>query len=158
MKDAANVIEIEVENGTYKVTKPGGHIGVIFMGIVTQITMETSRNTRHLVDKDLNEDPEVMKKITGNPEFMEAQVNALMHGFEVFGEKVLPQLKIEGPFTFEDMPGEDQYGIFMALFYSMKSKESPFRILTPRYSTDAGDAGEGTGHPTLSPGGVERAK
>lgn len=100
--------QIETNNGIYKVRNPVGRIGAIHFGIITKSTPTDGGDSEQL-------SPGAMNKLT--------------EGFEEWSVKVLPHIIVEGPFKYEEMPGEDQYAIFLAMFSLIKVGKEFFRIV-----------------------------
>lgn len=90
--------KIETPNGIYTVKRPVGRAGVIHFTLVSKSIPTT-------------EDPE-----TGQIIISPADQDRFVQAFSEWTEKVLPAIYIEGPFPIQEMPGEDQYALFLAMF------------------------------------------
>jgi len=93
---------IETPNGVYKLRRPVGRVGVTHFTIVTKAIPSSV-------------DPE-----TGDPVVSPADQERFENAFVEWTQKVLPAIFIEGPFKVDEMPGEDQYALFLAMFTTMK--------------------------------------
>jgi hypothetical protein len=89
---------IETPNGVYTVKRPVGRAGVIHFTLVSKSIPTTV-------------DPETGETIV-SPGDQERFVDA----FVEWTTKVLPTIYVSGPVPVEDMPGEDQYALFLAMF------------------------------------------
>lgn len=98
-------INIETVNGVYKIRKPSGMIGSIHFSII-------SKNGANM-----------------SGEMSEADIDRMFESFEVWSNKVLKNLTIEGPFTYDNMPGEDQYAIYLAMTGAIKLSDEVFRVI-----------------------------
>jgi len=103
------VIEVETASGVYKVKKPVGRIGAVHMSIMMKVNMPK-----------------------GEPEdWGEQQVQAYLEStskvFLEWAEKVLPHIYVDGPFKPEEMPGEDQFVIFLSLAQEVQMPQSLFQ-------------------------------
>jgi hypothetical protein len=54
--------------------------------------------------------------------------------FEEWADKILPSLVVSGPFTYDEMPGEDQLAIFLALTQETQVAEDFFQVMPPEPS------------------------
>ena len=92
--------EIETANGLYKIKKPTGRLGMLNFTILTKIMPKSSET-----DKEGN--------VIMSPRDEERFENGLME----WSEKVLKHIIVakDSIFGYEDMPGEDQFAIFMAI-------------------------------------------
>jgi hypothetical protein len=96
MKLRYNVI---TPNGKYVVKRPTGRAGVIHFTLVTKaIPTSTDENGKVILS------PADQERFTS--------------AFDEWSQKVLPLIYIEGPdgIKVEEMPGEDQYALFLAMF------------------------------------------
>jgi hypothetical protein len=101
--------KIETGNGVYTVKTPLGRIGAIHFGIISKC-----------VPGDMSD---------GDDTLSPAAQEKLYEGFLEWSQKVLPNIITEGPFKYDEMPGEDQYAIFIALFSTLNIKGDFFRIV-----------------------------
>lgn len=107
--------EIETKNGIYKIKTPAGSIGTQHFAIISKSLPKNSET-----DKD------------GNTIMSPADEERLYKGFEEWVNKVLKRIIIEkdSVHKFEEMPGEDQWIIFMAMISLIEvDGEELFRIL-----------------------------
>ena len=108
-------MSIETKNGIYKIKKPTGRIGAMHFAVVTKALPKNSET-----DKD------------GNFVMSPSDEDRLYKGFEEWANKVLKAIvdEKESVYKFDDMPGEDQWAIFMALVTNIQVDEGElFRIL-----------------------------
>lgn len=89
---------IETPNGIYTVKRPVGRAGVIHFTLVSKSIPTTI-------------DPETGETIV-SPGDQERFVDA----FVEWTTKVLPAIYVSGPVPIDEMPGEDQYALFLAMF------------------------------------------
>jgi hypothetical protein len=102
---------IETPNGVYKVKRPVGRVGVIHFTLVTK-----SIPTR--VDED------------GNTVLTPDDQARFTAAFAEWTEKVLPAIYVEGPVPVTEMPGEDQYALFLAMFSTVNlNRQDLFRFI-----------------------------
>ena len=92
--------KIETNNGIYTVKRPVGRAGVQHFTLVTK-SIPTSR------DED------------GNPIVSPADQDRFTSCFDEWTQKVLPQIYVDGPTKPAEMPGEDQYALFLAMFQTV---------------------------------------
>lgn len=109
---------IETNNGIYKVRKPMGRIGALHFGIITKYMPANKKNE--------------------NDPISPAEQERIGQGFEEWAAKVLPNILVS--FTSKDgdekqinsteeMDGQDQYGMFLAICSTMETSGEFFRIL-----------------------------
>jgi len=111
--------DVETASGVFKIRKPMGRIGAIHFGIITKY-MPAS------------------KKVDGDP-MSPMEQERIGQGFEEWATKVLPNILVSftpkgNPeplqnITIEDVSGEDQYSLFLAICSTMEVSESFFRII-----------------------------
>lgn len=111
-------LNIETISGVYKIRKPMGRMGALHFGIITKFMPAN-------------------KKAEGDP-MSPAEQERIGQGFEEWSMKVLPNLLVSftpknAPeptnITVEDMTGEDQYSMFLAVCSTMEASENFFRIV-----------------------------
>jgi hypothetical protein len=112
-------IDIETSTGVYKVRNPTGRMGALHLGIITKYMPAN-------------------KKKEGDP-ISPLEQERIGDGFEQWAAKVLPNILVAftprgatSPLptvTIDDMSGEDQYAVFLAVCSTMDSSENFFRIL-----------------------------
>lgn len=98
--------KIETASGIYTVRRPIGRIGAIHFSILSGHA-----------------------PTSGEEKATARDLERLAEGFEIWANKVLPHIIIDGPFNFEEMPGEDQYAIYMALMSQVNVSEDFFRFV-----------------------------
>lgn len=103
--------KVETASGVWTVRKPMGRIGAIHFAILSKCIPSGGKN----------EDGEVQI----SPADMERQ----SEGFLEWSSVVLPKIIIEGPCKYEEMSGEDQYGIFFAMAEVVNVSEGLFRFV-----------------------------
>jgi hypothetical protein len=115
-------LNIKTANGIYEVRKPAGKLGARNMIILSKLA-----NVQPIKVNVENEDPAFVEKVRqmNNAKQMEAFGNV----FEEWSDKILPTIVVKGPFTYEEMPGEDQLAIFLALTQETQVTEEFFQIL-----------------------------
>lgn len=97
-------MKIKTKNGIYEVMKPIGRIGARHFNILTSYIPK--------VDTDDGKIDAVVQEKLG-------------FAFEKWAIEVLPHILIKTPFgtKYDEMPGEDQYAIFLAIVESMGGNE-----------------------------------
>lgn len=105
--------KVEVSTGVYTIRKPIGRIGAKHFAILSR--MVPARD----MDGD---DPYVMSP---------ADMDRLGSTFEMWAAEVLPHIIVDGPCKYDEMPGEDQFGLFMAVMEDMggDGKKPLFRVV-----------------------------
>lgn len=111
--------DFETESGVYKVKRPMGRIGAIHFGIITKYMPANKK------EKDAPLSPMEQERIAD--------------GFEVWAAKVLPNILVSftpkgaptpnATVTIDDMSGEDQYAMFIAVSSQLEVSESFFRLI-----------------------------
>ena len=114
---AGIVRKIEVNGEVYTVKKPVGRIGAIHFSLITKCTPKEYRNVKSL--DEIDED-KIAEKV---------DYDTLMAVFTEWSEKVLPHLLMDGPYKYEEMPGEDQFALFVASLEGMNIGKDFFRIV-----------------------------
>jgi hypothetical protein len=89
---------VKTPSGVYTVKRPVGRAGVVHFTLVSK-AIPTSV------------DPE-----SGQVVVSPADQERFEKAFVEWTEKVLPAIYVDGPTTVQDMPGEDQYALFLAMF------------------------------------------
>jgi len=103
---------IVTPNGEYVVNRPVGRVGVVHFTLVSK-SLPTTR------------DPE-----TGEVIVSPADQERFEKAFVEWTEKVLPHIYVEGPVPREEMPGEDQYALFLAMITTVRlSNPDLFRFV-----------------------------
>jgi hypothetical protein len=104
--------KIETGSGVYTIKRPSGKAGALHFSMLAK-TIPTAR------DED------------GNPVLSPADQERFATVFQDWSEKILPMLWVDGPCKYDEMPGEDQYAIFLAMFSVMNMGGSGelFRIV-----------------------------
>jgi hypothetical protein len=124
-------IRVETANGIYELKRPGGRVGAKSMMILSKMSSIEGMQTipKKLEDGSFegNEDPTLVKKMIANNNRLATVKMAEV--FEEWAPIVLPVTVVSGPFMYDDMPGEDQLALFMALSQETKIGEDFFRIL-----------------------------
>lgn len=90
---------IETANGIYSVKRPIGRVGISHFTIVTSAIPLS--NTK---DDD------------GNTITSPGDQKRFNDALESWMDKVLPLIYISGPYSVEEIPGEDVYALFLAMF------------------------------------------
>lgn len=111
--------DIETPSGVIKVRKPMGRMGALHLGIITKYMPAN-------------------KKAEGDP-LSPMEQERIGQGFEEWAAKVLPGILVSftpkgaaSPLpsvSIDDLSGEDQYGIFLAICSTMEKSDNFFRIL-----------------------------
>ena len=120
-------LRIETANGIYEVKRPGGRLGAKSMMILSK--MATVEGMKAIPKEEDNEDPALIVKIRADNNRLATAKMAEV--FEEWAPIMLPSVVVSGPFTYDEMPGEDQLALFMALSQETKIGEDFFRILPP---------------------------
>lgn len=99
--------KVKTPNGIYTIKKPTGRWGALHYAIMTKTA------------------PSDSEKLS------EADIERMSKAFEEWSIKVLPHLIVDGPHTYDDMPGEDQFAIFNAvlLVTSPSGSDELFQIV-----------------------------
>ena len=97
-------MEVETGTGIYKIRKPTGRIGAVHIGIVSKMASGTQGE----------------KDAEGNVIVSQADNERTQDVFIEWSVKVLPNIIIDGPHTYNDMPGIDQYVLFLATMEGME--------------------------------------
>lgn len=98
------IMEINTPSGVYKIRKPTGRFGAKHMSLLMQI------------------EPEKLDETVTVPTSEVAKV------FEQWAVQVLPHLIVDGPYKYDEMPGEDQFVIFMKLALELQLTEEWFQV------------------------------
>lgn len=103
------IYKIETANGVYTVKNPTGELGALHFAIIQSCAPSSG-------------DPKVVSP---------ADQKRASDGYREWSTKVLKNILIEGESAckYEDMPGEDQYAIFVALMSQANISEDLFRII-----------------------------
>jgi hypothetical protein len=123
-----NMLKIQTATGIYEVKKPGGKIGAKSMMMLSEIA--TAEGIMKVPKVEDGEDPAVIEKTIAHNSRI-----TMMKAEEVFvrwAPEVIPTIlvSLDGkPITYDDVPGEDQLAIFLALSGEMKMSEEFFRIV-----------------------------
>jgi hypothetical protein len=112
-------LKIQTANGIYDVRKPGGKLGARNMIILSKLT---SAAPMKISNAD-QEDPAALELAKQ----MQAEKQMVLFGavFEEWAEKILPNIVD----NYDEIPGEDQLAIFMALTQDMNVTDEFFQIL-----------------------------
>lgn len=112
-------MNIETITGIYKIRKPMGRIGALHFGIITKFMPAN-------------------KKAEGDP-LSPMEQERIGLGFEEWSAKILPNILVSftptgapeplEKITIDDMSGEDQYSLFLAVCSTMEASEKFFRII-----------------------------
>lgn len=106
-------VRIETSNGIYTIKKPTGRLGAKHFALLTK-SIPAGRDEQ------------------GNVMLSPGDQERFGQVFEEWCAYLLPHLVVAGPFKYEDMPGEDQYAIFLAMFEIMNMGDESgeiFRVL-----------------------------
>lgn len=105
------VYDIQTPSGIYKVKRPVGRYGAKHFSLLAK-SMPAG------TDED------------GKPMVSPGDQDRFSDVFVEWSAVILPSVLVSGPYKYEEMPGEDQYGIFLALFQIMNMGEGElFRVL-----------------------------
>ena len=103
--------KIETQNGIYEITKPVERLGAKHFAIMTSAAPTT-------------------KTAPGEDVIMSAgDMERINAAFEKWASDILPHIIVSGPFEYKEMPGEDQYAIFMAVMSVSAPEGELFRIV-----------------------------
>jgi len=102
--------KIETANGIYELKKPMGKIGALHFRLLTKAMPKGSSG-----EEDGGVSP--------------ADQDRLQEVFEQWSDQVLPVIVCE-PMTYDDIPGEDQWILFLAMFQTMNISTDLFRIVS----------------------------
>lgn len=105
---------IETVNGIYVLKRPSSRVGAKHFSLLTKCVPTT-------------------KDESGNFIYSPADNERMADVFDQWCAAVLPHIIISGPFTKDNIPGEDQYALFLAMFnlmnFGVGPNKDPFRIL-----------------------------
>ena len=101
--------KIETANDVYELRKPVGKIGALHFRLLTKAMPKGGG------DEDSGVSP--------------ADQDRLQEVFEQWADQVLPTIICE-PHTYDDIPGEDQWILFLAMFQTMNISTDLFRIVS----------------------------
>jgi len=104
--------KIATASGVWTVRKPMGRIGAMHFAILSK-SMPTSSSK----DED------------GNVEISPADIERQSQGFLEWTATVLPKIIIDGPCKYDQMAGEDQYGLYFAMLEVVNVGEKLFRFV-----------------------------
>jgi hypothetical protein len=130
------MLKIETGNGIYEVKKPGGKLGAKSMMMFSELASVDGVQPVPKMNVDGtyegNEDPKLVAIIqVSNQKLIMAKMESV---FVRWASEILPSIiaTFEGkPFAYEDMPGEDQLAVFLAISGEMKMTQDFFRIIPP---------------------------
>lgn len=108
--------KVEINGNVYTLRKPVGRVGAIHFGLITKCVSQDVVRGKTLDQIETNLEEEV-------------DYERIMEVFVEWSEKVLPHLIVEGPYKYEDMPGEDQFAVFMAMVQTIKVSKDFFRVI-----------------------------
>lgn len=123
-----NPIKIKTANGVYEIKRPVGKLGAKSMIVLSKLATAAGPTLKYAED----EDPAIVERIKMMQK--EAQMEQFGIVFEEWAEKILPAIIVSGPFKYEDMPGEDQLAIFMAVTQESQLTGELFQVLPPEPS------------------------
>jgi len=103
------IVEVKTAHGTYKVKKPVGRLGAVHMSLLMKMELPEGSPD----DWDDEQRKEILRS--------SADI------FREWAEKVLPHIVMDGPFRYDEMPGEDQYVVFLHLIQDIKLPEEFFQ-------------------------------
>jgi len=106
-------MKVQTPSGVYEVKRPVGRIGARHMALMTKLSAASG-----ITDVE-NLDPDAAREVTG----------ALANVFEEWSTSVLKHILVSGPHGYDDMPGEDQYAVFLALMSEFEVKDDFFRVV-----------------------------
>ena len=144
-----NVYTIACASGeVYQVKNPGGrlatqHFSIMTNAVPTDVVLEdkkvqavdeesgepiwmTNEDGSYQIDEDGDPIPKMIKiKV---PKLSPGDLDRIAEAFKIWAPEILPKVlkkcystpdEVNGMAIYDEMPGEDQYGIFMALFNKM---------------------------------------
>ena len=115
---------IETANGKYEIKKPGGKLGTKNMILLAQLATVEGLKT---VPEEGVEDPALIELIKAdNARLSMAKMSEV---FEQWAPQMLPAIVVSGPYTYDDMPGEDQLAIFLAVNQESVIGDELFRVV-----------------------------
>lgn len=103
------IIKVETANGLYTVKIPGGAVGATHFAI----TAKHAASMQHVEGEPMS------------PAMIERQFEVLIP----WSGSVLKHIVLDGPNKYDDIPGEDQYAIFLAVSDAMKVSGDVFRVV-----------------------------
>lgn len=108
----SNIMKIEVNGTLYHIKRPCGRVGAKHFGIITKAIPSVAPGTA----------PE-------DTIMSERDQERMSEAFEAWAIQVLPNLLLPDLNKYENIPGEDQYGIFMAMLEDIKLCDDFFRVV-----------------------------
>jgi hypothetical protein len=124
-----NTLKIKTGNGIYEIRKPGGRLGAKNMVILSKLAGAVSPSKP--LDPEV-EDPAVIAMAKAQASAKQMDLFGIV--FEEWAEKILPALVVSGPFTYDEMPGEDQLAVFLALTQETQVADDFFQVVPPEPS------------------------
>jgi hypothetical protein len=104
--------KVQTPNGEYTVNRPTGRAGVIHFTLISKAL------------------PTTINPETGDVEASPADQERFIQSFEEWSAKVLPEIFVDGPVaSVKEMPGEDQYALFLAMFSTVNLNGDLFRFV-----------------------------
>lgn len=95
-------MKIETPSGIYEIRRPVGRIGAQQIAIITAYAPQDSEDSLQTGMGDM---------------------------FLKWSIEILPKILVNGPFVYEEMPGEDQMAIFIAVCEKMNLTDDFFRVI-----------------------------
>lgn len=97
-------MKVETGTGIYNIRKPAGRIGAVHFGILSKMAPTSPGE----------------KDAEGNAIVSQADNERTQDAFIEWSVKVLPNIIIDGPHKYNDMPGSDQFALFAATMEGME--------------------------------------
>jgi len=109
--------KVEINGQVYTIRKPTGRVGALHFSLIAKCAPKDAMKAKNLED------------FTKEQLAESVDYDKIIDTFAVWSEKVLPHLIVDGPFKYEDMPGEDQFGLFIASLEEMNIGKEFFRVI-----------------------------
>ena len=122
----SKTLKIQTASGIYEVKKPGGMLGTKSMVMISEIAMADGL----MKMPGPEEDQSLVEKVQehNNKVTMKKAEEVFMKWAPV----VIPDILVTldgGPITYDDVSGEDQLAIFLAVSSEMRMSEDFFRVV-----------------------------
>lgn len=106
----AKTLKIETGNDVYEIKKPLGKLGALHFRLITKAMPKST-----ITDE------------TGEQMISPADQERMQEVYDQWSEQVLPNILVSH--DYEEIPGEDQWLIFLASFNTMNVRQDLFRLI-----------------------------
>jgi hypothetical protein len=132
----SKTLKIETGNDIYEIEKPTGKLGALHFRLLTKaMPKSTIIEPVEQIETDETTGEPVIDEKTGEPKVIiveevrvsPADEERMQEVFEQWIADVLPHIVISH--KYDDLPGEDQWAIFIASFHTMRVRQDLFRLV-----------------------------